>query len=531
MPELASCRGANISYHFRSLKGYPYHGYTLISFRLPRLKKFLIKVPELSCDPVLNCYHVIMSKVSTMSKEIPCPAGLSYRPFQLEGIRYLLDHPAALLADEMGLGKTVQVIGMVNADQQCKSILIVCPPHLKYNWLREWQRWTTRNLTVAMVDPKEDIPTADVIILSEAILARPQIKKALRLRNWDAIVVDESHHFKNPTTQRTLHLYGGRGVKALDAPRRIALSGTPILNRPIEIQTTLAWLDRPEWYDRWKFARAYCDPKRTQFGWDLSGHNMKTLPNLQRRLKGHLMLRRLKRDVLPELPKKQRQIIELDTPRSFGIGFDIWKKLLKGTGASTAKDLLEDEQAFRQALKLLEGSKDVPFADISRVRRELADAKLDAVRNFIKDAVDGSDHKIIVWFHHRTMGEHLAFEFGQQAVLYYGGLSSTKKDVLVQRFNEDPKCRLFLGSLKTAGTGLTLTASNHVIFAEMFWVPGDIQQAEDRPHRIGQTKNVLIQYLVAANTLDAHMGRVVVRKLDIVDTALDKDEELDLLLS
>ena len=153
------------------------------------------------------------------------------------------------------------------------------------------------------------------------------------------------------------------------------------------------------------------------------------------------------------------------------------------------------------------------------MRKRVALAKVAMVIEHVEDALESG--KVILFGHHREALEAFAAHFGKRAVLVYGGMTDQDKENSKERFQNDPACDLFIGGLKVAGVGLTLTASSHVIFAELDWVPGNVTQCEDRAHRIGQRESVLVQHLVLEGSLDAHMARVIVEKQGVADAALD----------
>jgi hypothetical protein len=166
----------------------------------------------------------------------------------------------------------------------------------------------------------------------------------------------------------------------------------------------------------------------------------------------------------------------------------------------------------------------VLFAEMSKVRHATAVAKLPQVIEYLHTALDDSEDKIVVMAHHHDVVNAIAREFGDLAVVLTG--ETNDRQTPVDRFQNDPGCRLFIGSIRAAGVGITLTAASHVVFAELDWTPGNISQAEDRCHRIGQRESVLVQHLVLDGSLDARMAKVVVDKQEVIDQALDRNVSL-----
>ena len=474
---------------------------------------------------------------------IPCPASLSYLPYQRAGIAYAMKRDNTLFADEMGLGKTIQAIGVSNAAPDEEQILIVCPASLKLNWAREWVKWDVKDLPVTVVthvtrklkkasaewgrgrvsflNPSEPSALPDgVVIINYDILAK--WSKLLNTCEWDMLIVDEAHKVKNPDAKRTKNLLGERKWNKqerrwemvqypITAFRRLFLTGTPIVNRPVELWPLVLAMD-PEGLGRYKsvYERRYCGAHYDGYGYDKSGAT--NLEELQIKLREKFMIRRLKADVLKELPPKRRQIIVLEPDG------DLEDLLAKETAAYEAV-----QQAQRDGRVVIDGV-NVPFEELAAVRKEVALAKVPFVIDHVKAALENED-KVVIFGHHHEVLDRIAAEFGDAAVMVDGRTSLTDRDAAVIRFQNDPACRVFVGSIMAAGVGLTLTASSTVIFAELDWVPGNVTQAEDRCHRIGQVDSVLVQHIVLSGSLDGHMVEIIISKQEVIDQALDKHVE------
>ena len=160
------------------------------------------------------------------------------------------------------------------------------------------------------------------------------------------------------------------------------------------------------------------------------------------------------------------------------------------------------------------------------IRKELAIAKIPFVIEYVQNMLDEGE-KVVVMAHHREVVDQIQAEFGLAAVKLYGGMSEVEKSANVDRFQADPSCRVFIGSIHAAGVGITLTAAQKMLFAELDWTPANMLQAEDRIHRIGQQGNALIQQLVFDGSLDAKMADTLVRKMEVIERALDKSADDD----
>jgi len=455
-----------------------------------------------------------------VSVDIPLPDGLELHPFQRVGVQFLATHDSALVGDEMGLGKTVQVIGAMNVVRP-RSVLIVAPLSLTLNWRNELAKWSTLDLSVGVANAKS-WPESDIVVVHPDILVKHQFE--LR-RHWDLIVVDECHFFKNSKTQRTKALFD-RGVQA---DRKWALSGTPIPSRPVELQKVLHWLqpDCSEW-SWWHFTTTYCGAYEDRFGRHCDGASQ--LARLQDELRSRVMIRRLKRDVLTELPAKVRQLVTLDPSSVTGA-----KAAL--AAEQKAEKAAEKEQA--EAKKALEKAKpgsesynaavsrltrpEIEFESMSTVRHNSALVKAPAVAAHVRGLLDAGTAKVVVWAHHHDVIDILVDELAEFGVVSITGeTSQANRQAAVEAFQGDDAIRVFVGSITAAGTGITLTAASVAVFGELDWVPGNVTQAEDRIHRIGQgADSVLIQHVVLDGSIDARLASTLVAKQAVADKALD----------
>lgn len=434
------------------------------------------------------------------------PEGLELRDFQCLGVEFALRSKNTILADDMGLGKTIEAIVVANIID-ARNVLIICPATVKYNWVREWRKWSIRpdlKLSISSGDYWGG-SDSDVVVINYDILGRHT--KELHSRIWDLVIVDESHYIKNHTAQRT------KAVLSVRAERKLLLTGTPILNRPIELWTQLLCIGavKPDSY--MKYARRFCNAHQIRVGgkmiWNLNGAS--NLETLQDNIYKKCILRRTKAEVLKELPPKRRQVIELS---GGGGGY---------RQAHRVRRLVEKELAclpekYRIDIANLEAQA-LDFVDMALARHALALEKVPAVVEFLRDALENSD-KIVCFAHHREVIRQIADKFPNHCVVLTGGMNAGEKQAAVDSFQTDPEIRLFIGNIQAAGVGITLTAASHVVFAELDWVPGNITQAEDRCHRIGQEDSVLVQHLVLDGSLDATMAQMIVAKQDVIDRAI-----------
>ena len=473
------------------------------------------------------------SRAATAEIDVPAPEGCEYMPFQKAGIAYCADRARAMIGDEMGLGKTIQALGVANADLGVHRTLVVCPATLKMNWQREAEKWLTRPTTVHVVSAGDDWPTTpaerDGIYIVNYDILRRYVKVQPRKEPtgpaaiaWDLVIVDEAHYVKNNKAQRS------KAVRAIakKAGRMLMLTGTPIVNRPVELYNLVNILDPGRWGNWWGYVKRYCDAKHNGYGWDVSG--ARNLDELQEKLRSTILIRRLKADVLKELPAKVRQVIEIRN----GIREDAWGKIdglkkriaeARRSAARAKEDGGRMSQDYTDAVSRLREAQQVMFTEISRIRHETAVKKIPYVTQHAEELLEAVD-KLVVFAHHHDVVDGIAEGLkGYGVVTLTGRDNQDAKQAAVDAFQNDPKVRVFIGSIQAAGVGLTLTAASTGLFAELDWVPGNMTQAEDRMHRIGQENSVLIQHVVVDNSIDARLAKAIVRKQRVIDAALDDD--------
>lgn len=468
----------------------------------------------------------------------PVPSGQELMPFQRAGVEFMVERANCLQADEMGTGKTPQTLVAMNylhSKKIIKNSLIICPASLKLNWLREFAAWDTTGMSCDIAYGSK-FPKSDIVIANYDIMAK--ITKETHAKVWDNVVMEECHYVKNNKARRTKEVVGGYMFTEPDpetlkrrrlvlppikAKRKIMISGTPIVNRPIELFTALNYINPYGFPNKHKFGMRYCRGHRGGFGWDYKGAS--NLAELQFKLRSTIMIRRLKSEVLPQLPRKIRQIIELDpnTKKYKTVkraSDNLFARILNKCGVKSINDVTEDN--YEDVVKMLDAGEKIDFSEASRIRREQALEKLPLAINFLKDAV-GNSGKVVCFCWHREVVEQIAKTFGRSCVAVYGNTTIKARDKHVEDFQNNEDIELFVGNIKAAGVGITLTASSHVVFVEQDWVPGNVTQAEDRTHRMGQLDTVLVQHLVIAGTNDVNMLKVMIHKQEVLDATMETD--------
>ena len=496
---------------------------------------------------------------------VPAPAGCVYRGFQKAGIAFGLGTRNVLIADEMGLGKTIQALGILNGlpVDESRNVLAIVPASLRVNWKNEATKWLVRPYNIHLMTSAEIPADANFVVVNYDRLAGvngKSIVAALKARSWDVLIADEAHRLKNVESQRSKAVLGSRvkiskkGEKpvryevtpgiAAQAKRLVFLTGTPIVNRPKELWPLLAALDPDQFGDFMRFAFRYCNATKktiyvkggrgmTQTVWDFNGASNEL--ELQEKLRSSIMVRRLKSEVEKELPPKTWQVIRLandevrdlieEEDRRTGPTFSSQNPWMNAL--ARAEEALEtgDQNSFETAMQDIEAAFKVDFEEVSEVRHRLAKAKVKFAIEHIEDVLEETD-KVIVFAHHGAESDDpiqaIAAHFGEAAVVVNGAVAPDKRQALVDRFQNDPTVRVFIGGIRSAGEGITLTAASTVIFVELDWVPSAMMQASDRAHRIGQHRNVLCQMLAFEGSLDARMAQLLAEKARKADLILDR---------
>jgi len=434
-------------------------------------------------------------------------------PFQAKGVAFLEERNGnALLADEQGLGKTITVLAYLQLHPELRPAVIVTPASLKLNWRNEARSWIQdKNIEVLSGQNPHPI-RGSIIIINYDIL--PHWIDFLLDVEPKIVIADEAHAIKNPKAIRTRMLE--RLVKDIRPKSRfIALSGTPVINRPIEYFNVINLIDRTLFPSRWKFAQRYCGLRHNGYGWNMDGAT--NTEELYQILTGNngIMLRRLKSEVLSELPDKIRSYVPMEVSEKE------YKEYIKAKNDLQAW-LVENRAKFVGATALTK---------VTILKRLAALAKLNSACEWIEEQISGGN-KLVVFAHHIEIQDKLMERFKKVAVQTVSG-NKTKSQEAIRKFQEDPKCLLFVGSLKRDGMGITLTAAFSLAFLELPWTPGELAQAEDRIHRIGQKNAVNIYYLLAENTIDRSIVRILDNKRRVVDLVTDgrEPDEQDLITS
>jgi SNF2 family DNA or RNA helicase len=450
--------------------------------------------------------------------------------YQREGVDFLVRTPRALLGDEMGLGKTVQTIvaSLLTADKE-DSLLIVCPNSLKWNWAKEFERWAP-NTTVQIISGDRATrrmqiasPTHVTIVNYELFRYGSKDERGNRTwsddvqeimkRRWKTIVLDEAHRVKNRDAQVT------KAMTALtkSIERVYLLTGTPILNRVDELWSLLRILFPREYTSYWRFVERYCQVGSNGFGTEIGPARPEMLPELRQILKG-FTLRRLKRDVLPTLPRK------LPIRR-------VWVPLEEKQRA-IYQEMAEDMMTVLSSGETVSAA--VAVAQITRLKQividpnlmtspnlPLAGTKVDATLDIL-ESLPGE--KVVIFSQFATALKRLQLTLeskGYKTGIITGEVTGESRQQMVDQFQNDPSIQVLLCGLKSGGVGITLTAAHTAIFLDKFWNPALNWQAQERLDRIGQTEPVTIIELLAQDTIEEAIEKLLQHKADLFSSLFE----------
>ena len=458
------------------------------------------------------------------------PHNLLIEPYeyQKEGIAYALEKKRCILGDEQGLGKTVEAIGLLTATKAFPA-LVICPASLKINWQRELRKFG--GLTGVILDnsnqstwhlylqnkKRNGNPLAEVFIcnyesLRKFFVARIRREGRFTLKSVDfderinlfrTVIIDESHKCKTSSTQQSKFVQG----IAMGKEYILELTGTPVVNNNVDLVQQLNIMNRLGDFGGYtKFMARYCAGE----------HKSSHLKELNYLLRKNCFVRRLKKDVLTQLPDKTRSylVTDIDNMKEYKEAErDIIKYLVKYQDADDEKI----QRTIRGAI----------MVKMNVLKQISARGKVHGAVDIIHNIIDGENgQKLIVFCYLKEVVATLKSEF-KGAVTVTGDDSPQAKQYAVDRFQNDDNVRLIILNFKSGGVGLTLTAASNVLFVEFPWTAADCVQAEDRAHRNGQKNAVNCVYLLGQDTIDEYMYQLIQTKKTISDGVTGTDDGVE----
>lgn len=451
--------------------------------------------------------------------------GFYLRPYQEHGVAAGLQMKKYINGDEQGLGKTLQTISTLYAahlrGEDVFPALIICPASMKHTWQREWHEWTDVKAMILEDKIKMNWPRYYELGLAKVFITNYESLKKFfveymppkgKLRNsmdikmrdnvelFKAVAIDESHRCKDTKTQQTklaLRI-------AMNKEWRILLTGTPVVNKPIDLFPQLAIMGHLGLFGGRKgYLTRYCE----------GGRGASNLNELKYLLHKHCFFRREKKDVAKDLPDKQRQTIlcDITTRKEYNRVETDFLSYLQDEGW--------DDEAIARKLR---GEMMVKMGELKRIS---ARGKMNEVKEFINE-VNESGEKLIVFCVLHEIVDELLKEY-PKAVTVTGRDNADQKQESIDRFQNDPECKLIICNIKAAGVGITLTASSRVAFIEYPWTYADCVQCEDRAHRIGQKNNVMCTYFLGSDTIDQKLFQLIQSKAETANTITGATDRME----
>jgi SNF2 family DNA or RNA helicase len=407
-----------------------------------------------------------------------------------------------LLAHDMGLGKTVVSLAWLRRNGAWPAV-VVCPASVKWTWEREANKSGVEALVLEGRSPRE-LPRRKLVIVNYDVLK--SWKRSLLQLKPRCVVIDECHYVGN-WTQRT------RAVRSLcaDVPHVLALSGTPLVNRPMELFYTLRILRSDVFDEKLTFGERFCGPTFNRWSGRREYKGSSNTAELHRLLLNSCMIRRRKADVLPELPDKIRTMVPmpLRDAGEYDEAFNDFRGWIRRHSPRRAGRAIRAEQLVK----------------VGYLLRLAARLKTNYVVQWINEFLDSSDGKLVAFVRHRGMTRALREHCKAESVLIDGSVTGRKRKQAEERFRDDNRVRLLVGNIQAAGVGLTLTAASTVAMVELPWQPAAVTQAEDRCHRIGQRDTVWVYYLVARGTVEERLCELLQGKQETLSDVLDGGEQ------
>ena len=455
-------------------------------------------------DPLTEFWVPKSSLIKThnVEKVIVDYSKYDHRPpleHQKEAVEKLAGSRRFILADDMGLGKTTATI-IAALETGAKKILIICPASLKINWQREIENYSDRPVFIS--EGKKFSTESDFVIVNYDILknfhdTKEKDNSLLNQSNFDLVILDEAHMISNPQAQRTKII--NHFVKNIK--RVWLLTGTPMTSRPMNYYNLLNIIESPVAQNWMAYAIRYCQGYQFMAGrrkvWNVTGAS--NLEELRDRTSKQI-LRRLKEDVL-DLPDK--------------IISPVYLRLK----SKEYEELMGEYYDWFDNKKDESSSLTVQFSKLMKVRKVIANEKTKQTIEFAENIIE-QGKKVIIFTNFTDTLQTIYQHFGKQAVYLDGSCSKPHRQNAVDEFQENDKIKVFVGNLKAAGVGLTLTAAEVVIMNDLSFVPAEHAQAEDRAYRYGQKSNVLVYYPLYENTIEGAVYDILNRKKEIIRTVM-----------
>ena len=456
---------------------------------------------------------------------IPVPDGRKLFEFQKASVDFFNDRgKSILLADDMGVGKTISAIAIANLNKYQK-ILIICPDSAKEKvWKESLDQWYVGDKDVFVAYSNKDLKLSNILIINYDLIKKHA--EAIIKFKFEYLIADEAHMLKSTGAQRT-KIFKKIASKI---KHKVFLTGTPILNKPLELYSLINILSGKAFGTKMSYAYRYCDAKLVELDNPdptakkkiyLSADGYSNLNELNFKLRSTIMMRREKADVIREFPNVKRHVFNLDTDYAKEIEVKYREERKRYLDElSTLKKTRNTFFEYREFTRAIKTIHRYHFDKIALIRRDLGLNKIPDIDRFIRMLLSKGINKIVLFVHHREVVDDLHRRFAGSSVVVYGGMTSREKAKSVNRFEQDDNIKIFIGSIQASGVAYTLTISHTVVFGELDWTPSMVDQCECRCIRLGQKNDVCIYYLIVNNSLDLNMLQKIHRKDKIIKTVM-----------
>ena len=470
----------------------------------------------------------------TSQSVIPLPKGINaqLRPYQERGYSWMYRNMkigfGSIIADDMGLGKTLQVITLLakikeEGAMDKKKALVVAPTGLLHNWQSEVKRFAPQLTTgvyhgTARDLKDEDCKNADIILSTYGVVRSDA--DILKKQKWQVLVIDEAQNIKNSDTAQS------RAIHSIPADCHIAMSGTPVENRLSEFWSIIDFTNKGYLGSAKDFSDSYAKP--------IQKYGDSHVAERFRKVTAPFMMRRLKTDksIISDLPDKiERNELALLTPDQAALYQKTVNKcmaVIEGLEGEDNQSLFKRQGLILQMMLALKQICNHPTQYLKDNRMDATlSGKTEMLLDMLRSIID-ADEKVLVFTQFREMGDLLRHfirtTLDEEPMFYHGGCTLKQRQEMVDRFQNNHNDRIFLLSLKAAGTGLNLTAATHVIHYDLWWNPAVEAQATDRAYRIGQHKNVQVHRFITQNTFEERIDTMIQEKKHLADLTVSTGE-------
>lgn len=433
-------------------------------------------------------------------------------PHQESGVEWLKKNPRCGLFDAPGLGKTITTIRALD-ERGLKRVLVVVPTVVAHNWQREFSRWSPGRAVQVVTSRRTQFAPVGVVIVTHGMLLEEEI--VAQIGGFDAVVLDESHLFRNPTAQRTRAFFLGPEAVCRRMPVCWLLTGTPMPNNPSELWCMLAGLaperlrnEAGKLMSYSAFRDRFCVCVPSGFGRGIKIVGVRNVEELKRRLHGFALSRKLEEAI--DLPELRWGTVVLDASSQ---ALSIRSSLRSLDMIEQKMDKSTDQNELLEDLKRDEG--------FSAWRHKCGLLKVAPTAEIVKSELDSGTDKIVLIAYHLDVIAGLADEFADYGVVTITGETSPLgRQVAVDAFQMKPGVRVAIVQITAGGLGITLTAASSAVFVEWSPVPGDNAQATKRLHRIGQTRPVLVRFFSLSGSVDEVLTEIVARKTQMIEEVM-----------